>query len=78
MIYNGWVIRRTPLLDEFERDRLRRSPSDPETGRRIYAELFERAVQLGVFPLADPLEGIDVDVRLAKALNAPRAPRENG
>jgi hypothetical protein len=71
------VIRRTPLLDEFERDQLRRPPSDPETNRRIYAELFERARSLGVFPLADPLEGIDVDIRLAKALNAPRAPRSH-
>ena len=71
------VIRRTPLLDDFERDWLRRPVPEPETNRRIYAELFERARSLGVFPLADPLDGIDVDIRLAKALNAPSPPREN-
>ncbi len=32
--------------------------------------LYREAVLLGVFPLKDPLEGLEVDIKLARALNS--------
>ena len=68
------MLRRTPLLDEFEA-RLRAEPPDIELNRRLVAALSEQARAHGIFPLKDPLDGIDVDIRLARALHVRPAPR---
>ena len=31
--------------------------------------LYQEAVALGVFPLKDPLDGLEVDIRIAKVVN---------
>lgn len=36
---------------------------------RLVDALYEEARTLGAFPLKDPLDGIEVDIRVAKALN---------
>ena len=36
--------------------------------RRIYEELYRQARRLGQLPSRDPLEGLEADVRLARAL----------
>lgn len=48
---------------------------DFAANRRVFAELWEHAVRLGVLPPADPLDGIEVDLRLAEALNVRRTAR---
>lgn len=35
----------------------------------ILEGLYREAVMLGVFPLKDPLEGLEVDIKLARAVN---------
>jgi hypothetical protein len=57
-----------PLRDLDDR-RAAEVPVDFAANRRAFAELWQLAVTLGVLPPADPLDGIDVDVRLAEALN---------
>jgi hypothetical protein len=36
---------------------------------RIVEALYEEAVALGTLPLKDPLEGLEVDIRIAKVIN---------
>lgn len=48
---------------------------DFAANRRVFAALWEHAVRLGVLPPADPLDGIEVDLRLAEALNVRRTAR---
>jgi hypothetical protein len=36
----------------------------------IVEALYKEAISLGVLPTVDPLEGIDVKIRIAKALHA--------
>ena len=67
--YNQRVHNRHPLVDAFEDEQCRRSPPDPAANRRIFEAMYRHAVALGVLPLDDPLDGIEDDVRLAKALN---------
>jgi hypothetical protein len=62
------VLRRTPLLASFE-DRQLRRPVDVDLNRRLFEALYREAVELGALPPADPLEGIDVDLRVARAVN---------
>ena len=44
-------------------------PVDYTQNLRIVEALRQEAVALGVWPPADPLEGIEVDIRLARILN---------
>lgn len=59
---------------EFEKDEMAKEKMDIDQKFRILDALYEEAVYLGVFPLKDPLDGIDVDVNIAKVVNnVPRA-----
>jgi len=62
------MIRNRRLLDEFERSLLKSTPIDVAQNLRIIDALYEQARLLGAFPLKDPLEDIDIDIRYAKAL----------
>ncbi len=37
---------------------------------KIFTELWNEGVSLGVLPPKEPLDGIEVDIRIAKALNS--------
>jgi len=37
---------------------------------KIFEWMWREAVTLGVFPMKNPLEGIEVDIRIAKTLNS--------
>jgi len=54
----------------FERDLIRREKPDLKRNLKIVEALFQEAVELGVFPLKDPLEGLEVDIRIAKVINS--------
>jgi len=47
----------------------RRTSADLEANLRVFRTLMEHARALGVWPPENPLEGIEVDLRLAKAVN---------
>ena len=66
----GSMIERPDLVEAFEMEQIRNSPPDFERNLRIAESLYELARMLGAIPLKDPLEGIEVDIRLAGALNA--------
>jgi hypothetical protein len=71
------MIRNAKLLEKFERDQIRKSKPDYFQNLRIFESLYEEAMHLGIFPLNDPLEGIEVDINLARALNVQRPARKN-
>ena len=67
------MIRDTVRLTQWERAYRRGEPADFFHNLRLYEALFEEARALGIFPLKDPLEGLEVKFRLAKALNVSTA-----
>jgi len=70
-------VRNPSVLEEFERAQLCGTRADPIANRRIFEALFARARALGLFPLADPLDGIEVDVERARRFHVRAAPCEN-
>jgi hypothetical protein len=38
--------------------------------RKLFAAMWKEGVTLGVLPPADPLAGIEVDIRIARILNS--------
>ena len=63
------MIKNPDLLEQFEKEYLRKEPPDFYRNLKIYEAMYEEACLLGVFPLKEPLEGIDEKILLAKALN---------
>lgn len=68
------MIKRPDLIEAFERAQIRNTPPDYFRNLRIFEALYEEAKALGCFPLKDPLEGIEVNIRLAKVINVPTPP----
>ncbi len=55
---------------EFELTLLKKEKTDIKRNIKIVEALYKEAVALGVFPLRDPLDGLDVDLRIAKVVNS--------
>lgn len=65
---------RRSMLEVFEAELSRRSPPDHAANLRIAEALWREAVSLDRLPPSDPLEGIEVDVALARALHVRGTP----
>jgi hypothetical protein len=55
---------------KFEIEILRNEKLDIKKKFKIVEALYKEAVALGVFPLKDSLEGLEVDIRIAKVINS--------
>jgi hypothetical protein len=63
------MLRDPRRVRRFEDDQLSASPPDFQAGIRLFEAMWAHARTLGVLPGNDPLAGIEVDIRLARALN---------
>lgn len=63
------MIKDAKLLAEFKDELLKKECLDYVAGLRILDAMWEEARKLGVLPLKDPLEDIEVDIRVARILN---------
>ncbi len=57
-------------LQKFELDFLKKEKVDMVRNFRIAEALYREAVTLGIFPLKDPLDGIEVDLKIARVVNS--------
>lgn len=65
-------------LQKFEKELVRKEKVDIKRNFRIVNALYREAVELGIIPLKDPLEGLDTDLKIAKALNnVSKTPRKS-
>lgn len=62
------MIKNVNQWEEFEKNLLKGIKPDYQSNLNIYTQLYEEAVLLKVFPLKDPLFGIDAKIRMAKIL----------
>jgi hypothetical protein len=69
----GRMIKDTRLLAEFEDMEVSKEKPDYPSALRIFEAMWKEAMLLGVLPLKDPLEGIEVDIQIARILNDVRA-----
>jgi len=68
------VIRNCDKFEEFERELIRSRKADYQENLTIFEALYREAVSLGVLPLKDPLEGLEVDIMMARVINGVREP----
>jgi hypothetical protein len=65
-------------VEKFEKERIRTEKVDLRKNIAIFNALYDEAVALGVFPAKDPLEGLDVVLKIARVVNhVPAAPRKD-
>jgi hypothetical protein len=65
MIKNSEMIKK--FEDEFLRTQGKLSYSQ---SLKLFTSMWQEAAMLGVFPSKEPLEGIEVDLKIAKVLNS--------
>jgi hypothetical protein len=63
------MIKDLGLLEKFEREELKKENLDYRSALRIFEGMWLEGMALGVLPLKDPLEEIEVDIRIARMLN---------
>ena len=63
------MIKDAILLSRFDQEEMKKEPPDFRTALRIFEGMWMEGKAMGVLPLKDPLEGIEVDIRVARMLN---------
>ena len=66
------------LWAAWEKEYARSCVVDYQRNLRIFEALYEEAVALGVLPPANPLEGLEEKIYLAKRLNVSTTTRQTG
>ena len=65
------MIKNAAMLREFEDALSREEGRLPfDHAMRIFTSMWNEAKGLGIVPFKDPLEGIEVDIKIAKVLNS--------
>lgn len=64
------MIRNPEILKKFEDGFVRESSLSYKQSLKVFTEMWNEGVTLGVLPPDDPLEGIEVDISIAATLNS--------
>ena len=56
-------------FQQFEMEFLRREKLDVVRNFQIEEALYQEAVSLGIIPLKNPLDGLEVDIKIARVIN---------
>ena len=65
------MIKDTRLIEEFKKNYLKKEQPDFFRNLRIFEALYEEARALNIFPLKDPMEGLEEKILFLKALHVP-------
>ena len=63
------MIKNPDILERFEREVIRKEKLSFGRALAIFEAMWKEGVNLGVLPPKYPLEGIEVDIRIARILN---------
>lgn len=67
------MLKYPKFWDEWEKNYQRREPTDFAHNLRMMEAMYAEARDLKIFQSADPLEGLETKIRIAKALNVSKA-----
>lgn len=63
------VINR-PKVEKFEKRLIAKEKADFIKNYRIIEAMYNEAVTLGIIPMKNPLDGLEVDIKVAKVVNS--------
>lgn len=64
------MIKNSKVWEEFERELIKKEKLSYEEALKAFEALWQEGVALGVLPPSDALEGITIDIQVAKILNS--------
>jgi hypothetical protein len=64
------MIKNSKKLYSFEDQYTSRRPQNLKKNWKLLEAMYREASILGAFPPRDPLDGLDLDIRIAKAINS--------
>jgi len=64
------MVKNTSRLKEFKDNTIRQNKPDVRHNLRLVDSLYKEARALSVFPLRDPLSGLEIDIKIAKVINS--------
>ena len=63
------MIKNYKLIEKFEKNLIKTEKIDITRNFQIIDAMYNEAVELGIIPLKNPLDGIDNDIKIAKVVN---------
>lgn len=63
------MIKNCETLLTFENDLIRKSKPDILKNFRLVDAMYDEAVALGIIPMKDPLDGLEIDIKIARVVN---------
>ena len=67
------MIKDAKYFERWERELSASEPSDYLANLKILEHMVDHARKIGAWPPPDPLQGIEVDIEIARVVNALRA-----
>ena len=64
------MIKNIKLWEKFERELLRKTKPDYKANMKIFEEMYKHALYHKAIPPKNPLEGIEIKIKLAKVINS--------
>jgi len=64
------MIKNKILLKQFEQELVKKSKPDYHQNMEIFEGMYKEAVYLNAIPLKDPLDGLEVDIKIARVINS--------
>ncbi len=64
------MIKNAELLERFEYKQLKKETLSYRDALKIYESMWLEAKALGVLPLKNPMDGIEVKIRISRILNS--------
>jgi len=64
------MIKNPGLLQKFEDEFTQQEKTDFLKNIRLVDAMYREAVSLGIIPLKDPLEGVEIDIKIAEVINS--------
>ena len=64
------MIKDKKIWEEFEREELKAEKLSYHDALKIFEAMWQEGVRLGVLPPKDPLEDIEIDIKIARILNS--------
>jgi ribosomal protein L19 len=68
------MIKNPEKFQRFEDELARRDKTGIQQKFRLLDAMYKEAVSLRIFPLKNPLEGLEIDIQIAKVVNSVRKP----
>jgi hypothetical protein len=69
-VFEGAMVRDSMRVEELEKSLIKGKRPNYEENLKIFEWMLEEAIFLKALPLDDPLDGIEIDLKVAKVVNS--------